>query len=145
VKGLVDAVSARTGDAAEPHPLFWAGKTIQKTGLAESDNTLLSSLGLSGGSTLEMLVPLKGGAQCGKSVKGRSKEKAGSDDLAAKMRWLQEQAAKRIAGKLALPALRLCMLRASVVETDVTGSCWFSWLCDFRKQHAMPSRHSATE
>jgi hypothetical protein len=42
---------------------------------------------------------LKGGAQCGKMVKGRSKEKAdGAGDLAAKMRWLQEQAARRIAG-----------------------------------------------
>jgi hypothetical protein len=42
---------------------------------------------------------LKGGAQCGKMVKGRSKEKAdGAGDLAAKMRWLQEQAAKRLAG-----------------------------------------------
>jgi len=47
----------------------------------------------------QVVQGLKGGAQCGKMVKGRSKEKAdGAGDLAAKMRWLQEQAARRIAG-----------------------------------------------
>ena len=49
--------------------------------------------------SFQVVQVLKGGAQCGKMVKGRSKEKAdGAGDLAAKMRWLQEQAAKRLAG-----------------------------------------------
>ena len=42
----------------------------------------------------------KGGAQCGKMVKGRSKER--SEDAANRMRWLQEQAANRMRARDAL-------------------------------------------
>ena len=51
-----------------------------------------------------MCAPLLGGAQCGKMVKGRSKEKA--EDAAARMKWLQEQAANRIKARDALQAQR---------------------------------------
>lgn len=46
----------------------------------------------------------KGGAQCGKMVKGRSKER--SEDAANRMRWLQEQAANRMRARDALKAHR---------------------------------------
>jgi len=55
----------------------------------------LAALGVFPGATLEVLPRLRGGAQCGKMVKGRSKEKDTNSDLAAKLRWLQEQAEKR--------------------------------------------------
>lgn len=66
----------------------------------------LSDLGIYPGATLEASVPLRGGAQCGKMVKGRSKEKPQTDELAAKLRWLQEQAQRRIAARDALQAQR---------------------------------------
>lgn len=116
VKNLVNAVSARSdalfggagGGGAfnnEDLKLFYGGKQIGFNHEKNSNNNILNSnvpllqLGINPGSTLEVNVPLLGGAQCGKMVKGRSKEKPQNDELAAKLKWLQEQAAGRIAGK----------------------------------------------
>ena len=99
VRGLVDAVAERSCESVSA-PLFFGSKALRLAGDARDDASL-ASLGIEPGFTLEAFVGLKGGAQCGKSVKGRSKEKSGDgDDLASKMRWLYDQALKRIAGKL---------------------------------------------
>jgi hypothetical protein len=108
VKNLVEAVSTRNNefghDAEGSMKLFWSGKEIGQHSNSHHDNVPLLSLGIHPGSTLEVSLPLLGGAQCGKMVKGRSKEKPQNDELAAKLKWLQEQAAGRIAAHDALKA-----------------------------------------
>ena len=124
VGALIAAVDQRQGFAGRPagpgrRQLHWGGKVLSGAGRrkadragvrrrgAADDSRSLASVGLAAGATLEVVVPLRGGAQCGKMVKGRSKEKSGEgDDLAAKMAWLQEQARKRIAARDALKAVR---------------------------------------
>jgi len=104
VVGLVDNRHEEADDSSLR--IKFGSKTLHYGGRFESDQTL-RSLGIGPGSTLEVTVPLRGGATAGKAVKGRSKSKAGmSDDMAAKMRWLQEQAAKRMLAWDALKAVK---------------------------------------
>lgn len=116
VHGLIDAVTsghkfgkAESDGTEAPAPslqMKFGSKSLLFSDISKEDRTL-ESLGIRPGSTLEVSVPLLGGATAGKAVKGRSKSKAGmSDDMAAKMRWLQEQASKRILAWDALKAMK---------------------------------------
>jgi hypothetical protein len=105
VHGLISAMNTRGFDQEDSMKLFWGGKEL-RTNQETFNRTPLPILGINPGSTLEVSVPMRGGAQCGKMVKGRSKEKPQNDELAAKLKWLQDQAAGRIAASDALKAQR---------------------------------------
>lgn len=90
---------SRSHTTSTPLSLSYCGKILNAT-----DSSPLKRFGIDNNSTIFAHPPLRGGAQCGKMVKGRSKEKG--EDATARMRWLQEQAAKRIAARDALKAQR---------------------------------------
>jgi hypothetical protein len=101
VGGLISAVNSRLNVRGVRHykhsaTLFYAGKELR----SKNKEELLSSIGIFPGSTLEVHVPLRGGAQLGKFVKGRAKERSGeaAAEYASKMKWLQDQAAQRVLG-----------------------------------------------
>ena len=75
---------------------------------------------------------MRGGATAGKLVKGRSKDKTGSEsaaELAEKMRWLQEQAAKRAQAWDALQSLK----DKAAGEADLSRTSNLTVMAEMRK------------